>query len=425
MGILALTGSLFSGPASATVTPGCYGTVNGRSFASITLAFPLRIREDTVLNVQAGSHLRARLYVVRMAYFGIRYSIRGGTTNDNMWEASATASDFLNRGTGNYIVEGILANNNRGAVCLGVLYFRVNGNPFSQPLGQAAGGVTALGAAGLLLTAITGSKEPQIPGFEDTTGPEEEKKIEEKQKEEKNRTPEEIQAEQQEAIDDELNKKCFFLVLPALILTTGMVAAGASVSGGVTSPRIPRVRWRPRLSFVGIGSGILFAVGSGVLLQQYGAIWPTLGMGVGFLVGGIALGILVPTLARLRVVRKINRRLEAYGPPRWTASHRAPDEGLSVWDQPDPSIDAREEIGGGVELQVTQVSGDWALVKAENQWSGWVDARLLVAAEAVAPETIEAESSDSSPAADWYPDPAGEARLRYWDGDAWTDDTSE
>jgi hypothetical protein len=26
--------------------------------------------------------------------------------------------------------------------------------------------------------------------------------------------------------------------------------------------------------------------------------------------------------------------------------------------------------------------------------------------------------------ADWYPDPQGEARLRYWDGDAWTDRTA-
>jgi hypothetical protein len=27
-------------------------------------------------------------------------------------------------------------------------------------------------------------------------------------------------------------------------------------------------------------------------------------------------------------------------------------------------------------------------------------------------------------AADWYPDPHGQARLRYWDGQRWTDHTS-
>jgi hypothetical protein len=33
-----------------------------------------------------------------------------------------------------------------------------------------------------------------------------------------------------------------------------------------------------------------------------------------------------------------------------------------------------------------------------------------------------AQSSGAAPA-DWYPDPKGEARLRYWDGAAWTDHT--
>jgi uncharacterized protein DUF2510 len=40
------------------------------------------------------------------------------------------------------------------------------------------------------------------------------------------------------------------------------------------------------------------------------------------------------------------------------------------------------------------------------------------------PEPAPAAQSDS-PAADWYPDPKGEARLRYWDGTAWTDNTAD
>jgi hypothetical protein len=31
---------------------------------------------------------------------------------------------------------------------------------------------------------------------------------------------------------------------------------------------------------------------------------------------------------------------------------------------------------------------------------------------------------EPQPPADWYPDPKGEARLRYWNGDSWTDHTS-
>jgi uncharacterized RDD family membrane protein YckC len=34
-------------------------------------------------------------------------------------------------------------------------------------------------------------------------------------------------------------------------------------------------------------------------------------------------------------------------------------------------------------------------------------------------------AAPSSPAPDWYPDPKGESRLRYWDGSAWTDHTAD
>jgi hypothetical protein len=30
----------------------------------------------------------------------------------------------------------------------------------------------------------------------------------------------------------------------------------------------------------------------------------------------------------------------------------------------------------------------------------------------------------SGPVAGWYPDPKGEARLRYWDGKDWTENTA-
>jgi uncharacterized RDD family membrane protein YckC len=35
-----------------------------------------------------------------------------------------------------------------------------------------------------------------------------------------------------------------------------------------------------------------------------------------------------------------------------------------------------------------------------------------------------APATPSRPRADWYPDPTGEARLRYWDGGAWTNHTA-
>lgn len=61
----------------------------------------------------------------------------------------------------------------------------------------------------------------------------------------------------------------------------------------------------------------------------------------------------------------------------WAGTHRAPGEGMDVWAHPDPTTDPSSEVEGGVELQVTETSGEWAMVVAENGWSGWVDGRML------------------------------------------------
>ena len=43
---------------------------------------------------------------------------------------------------------------------------------------------------------------------------------------------------------------------------------------------------------------------------------------------------------------------------------------------------------------------------------------------AAQPQTAAAPAASGQPA-DWYPDPRGEKRLRYWDGSQWTDHTAD
>lgn len=50
--------------------------------------------------------------------------------------------------------------------------------------------------------------------------------------------------------------------------------------------------------------------------------------------------------------------------------------------------------------------------------------RALAAAVAPPPPPPPPEPAPAFPA-DWYPDPHGKARLRYWDGSAWTDHVAE
>jgi hypothetical protein len=48
-----------------------------------------------------------------------------------------------------------------------------------------------------------------------------------------------------------------------------------------------------------------------------------------------------------------------------------------------------------------------------------------VGAASAGPADPGAGAAAGGPKADWYPDPQGQARLRYWDGSQWTDQTAD
>ncbi len=61
----------------------------------------------------------------------------------------------------------------------------------------------------------------------------------------------------------------------------------------------------------------------------------------------------------------------------WVATHRAPREGMDAWADPDAATQPSSELEGRVEVQLTEVAGEWARVRGPNGWEGWVDGKLL------------------------------------------------
>jgi hypothetical protein len=69
-------------------------------------------------------------------------------------------------------------------------------------------------------------------------------------------------------------------------------------------PVAPHVRrWQVHLGVVPMFSGVLFALGLLVFLQQAGSVYPTMLVTILFLVGGLAVGIILPTIA-FRISRR-------------------------------------------------------------------------------------------------------------------------
>jgi hypothetical protein len=62
----------------------------------------------------------------------------------------------------------------------------------------------------------------------------------------------------------------------------------------------------------------------------------------------------------------------------WRPTHVAPLGGLPGWPVPDSTQPSTAIVPGGAELVLSEARGDWARVRAENGWAGWVDARALI-----------------------------------------------
>jgi hypothetical protein len=50
---------------------------------------------------------------------------------------------------------------------------------------------------------------------------------------------------------------------------------------------------------------------------------------------------------------------------------------MDAWTTPDPTAATTSELAGRVEVVVVTTLGEWAQVRGENGWEGWVDGRLL------------------------------------------------
>jgi len=223
--------------------------------------------------------------------------------------------------------------------------------------------------------------------------------------------------------DTELGKnllRCCGFALPMALLMTTMAMMGALpvASGGpVGASRVPRVRWRPRLSVLGILGGILGSAGAVVFMELNGNVYPTRRWAIEAVVGGLLVGLVVPSLGNAVAAWRINRRRTASQAPQppsapavsasqpaaapaapaaaqtpafklgagpapatpaaWRATHRVPAGGLVSWPDPSGDTPAGAQLDPGLQVQVAEERGEWARIVCDNGWTAWVDRRRL------------------------------------------------
>ncbi|HEX9694869.1 MAG TPA: hypothetical protein VGB64_00985 [Actinomycetota bacterium] len=285
----------FAASALAEISGDCSAQINGANVEgrnSRDKADAIDVPEHAGIVVSGISQTPTDHVDIYMEFLGLfEWKVATDTFNpDTNWSSSVAVDDYAKYGVGLYRVRG-----STGA-CSGAALVRVAGNPLGTVAGvaataAAAAGVAALGAA----TARAGRAPSPAPdsassqtsddddygwdpiyGWGPIMGP-----------------PEPTSA---------VRGPCSLFVLPALLLT------GAAMLGAVPAPAAgPRRASSLRLSFVGIAGGLLAALGTTVLLQQYSVLYPTRTTTIVLLALGLALGVALPTLANRRVVGAASR----------------------------------------------------------------------------------------------------------------------
>lgn len=82
-------------------------------------------------------------------------------------------------------------------------------------------------------------------------------------------------------------------------------AEGEEAAGGPPE----RFRFAPRISILGLAGGLLAGAGGGLTLQQFAILYPTTGVMIAELAVGVGIGLVLPSLVRLRGVLAANRIL--------------------------------------------------------------------------------------------------------------------
>lgn len=274
------------------VNGGCTATVNGRDPATLT--------RDAPVVVQKGGTVRVRGAVPPAIQSLPEDQVQSNTTitvsivegvaevgssdhpgQGHAWGGTANVDEYVGGPVGLYFVEAT-AVGSPNWVCTASGYVKLEGNPLSEPIGQAATGVGLLGGAGALASTFSkrrpGDAAPSAQDVRDDFGKDVDQLIGGKRKK--------PSIWERDLKGNALVEAgCVFFLFGPLALE-GPAAAAAAVALGRSSGRV----WVRGHAVWGAISGLFLGIGIAVLGQQF-ALWPlTVITGIAFPVYTAVLG---------------------------------------------------------------------------------------------------------------------------------------
>lgn len=257
------------------VSGGCSATVNGSNPASLTRNNPLLVSSGQSVSVrgtippsvanpnQVVSNTTITVSIVE-GVGEVESSDHPG--NGPSWGGSVVADDYLKWSTGLYLVEGF-ATGTGGWSCVGSGYVKLDGNPFTKPVAQAAGGLAVAGGIGALASSSPRRRTdgPSADEVKDQFGHDVDSMT---------RTP---TAKRKKLPWYERDLKgnalveagCMFFLIGPLGMEKAAAAGAAVAMRGGSGDRV----WLRGHTAWGLVSGLVLGIGIAVLGQQF-ALWP-------------------------------------------------------------------------------------------------------------------------------------------------------
>ncbi len=316
--------------AHAEVTGPCVASIAGVDVAGVdsgNRVHDIHVSQDQSVAVGAVSPVGFASHKIMLEFAGQRWTVSdeddGGS---NSWSGTVNVDDYATWGVGLYKVIGVSTLVD-GSTCEGAATVDVGGNPLTTVVGASAVALTAVGTVGALATGAAAATRSPGPLSEwgvlgDMTADAwREDKARRRREEETSR--ETVERFVWNPFVDFIGCLCFAAI--ALIMTPLMAITGGSAGGtpsGSDEPeprtgdggatRLPRAPWLPRVTLVGLVSGLLAGAGSVVLMQQYSIEYPTLAVVlrtviVTMVIGGLVLPTIGYTISWLRINGRISR----------------------------------------------------------------------------------------------------------------------
>lgn len=303
--------------AHADIAGDCEATIAGQSVRGLSASDPddaIDVDYNDTIQTTMTSAAGFESHKIKLRFLGAfeRTVEEREDNGDASFVEEVDVSDYAWLGVGLYKVRGE-ANVIGGFTCSGAALVNVTGrNPLTTVAGGAAAAVAVVGTAGAAATGLASVRRPGRGGMvgmvEEAFG---ETRAQVDQQATGGPTAEAVMEDVEEGLSmgglgGMIGCLCFaalsVVMVPLMALTGGggaPSASGVPPSHGAParSRRMRRARWLPRITLVGIVSGLLAGLAGVVLMQQFAIAYPSMGMLITFLiVGAVVYGVVVPTL---------------------------------------------------------------------------------------------------------------------------------